>query len=221
MLFGRTTSTEQNPETESEVIADDPLLEASRKLDGWCSAEKADLLFRLVKESRPETCVEIGIFGGRSIVPIAAALLQNGSGRVFGIETWSPIVATEYVTSEQNDDWWRKVDFPAIKARFIGFLCEHHLTTVIRIVEAPASRAASIFDRIDFLHIDGAHSMMNAAEDVVLYSKLVPSGGIVVFDDVNWPSTQPAVTILSSVCEKLVELRNEKGDVDCVAFRKK
>ncbi|MFK4808582.1 hypothetical protein ACI3KW_00070 [Devosia sp. ZW T5_3] len=53
--------------------------------------------------------VEIGVFGGRSLIPPAAAL-QQSSEAIYGNETWRTDIATEPATNQVNDDWWKKVD---------------------------------------------------------------------------------------------------------------
>lgn len=193
---------------------------AEQKLEGWCSREKAAALVDLIGQEKPDICVEIGIFGGRSIVPCAAALRENGSGVVYGIETWSPAVATEHFTSEENDAWWKEVDFPGIKRNFLAFIAKHDLTRQIRVLECPSREAYVLFDRIDFLHIDGAHSVFNAAEDVVLYAKKLKVGGIVVLDDIDWPTTGPAHDILKSIADPVLTLNNKDGAPACAFMRK-
>jgi hypothetical protein len=198
------------------------ILDAEAKLEGWCSREKALVIARTVLQERPRTCVEIGIFGGRSLVPCAAALRHIGTGTIYGIEAWSPGVAIENTTSEDNDEWWSKVDFPGIKREFYRFVAATNLTPHVRLIEARSGRASALFDQIDFLHIDGSHSMVNAAEDVILYARKVRSGGIIVFDDVNWQSTAPAREILSMLCDTVTVLKNpESGEDICAVLRRR
>lgn len=213
--------TEQPPEDiPEEVFA--LILEAEAKLVGWCSREKALTIARTVLRERPRTCVEIGIFGGRSLVPCAAALRHIGAGEIYGIEAWSPDVAVENVTNEVNDAWWSKVDFASIKQTFYRFVAETGLTRHVRLIEAPSGRAATLFDQIDFLHIDGSHSMVNAAEDVILYVRKVRSGGIVVFDDVNWRSTAPARALLESLCDPVMMMKDPSSGLDvCAVLRRR
>lgn len=198
------------------------ILEAEAKLAGWCSREKALTIARIVLEERPKTCVEIGVFGGRSLMPCAAALRHNGDGEIYGIEAWSPNVAIENATNEANDDWWSKIDFAGIKREFYRFAAATNLTPHVRLIEAPSGRAAGLFDTIDFLHIDGSHSMVNAAEDVILYARKVRSGGIVVFDDVNWASTAPARDLLGALCDVVTVLKDPASGLDiCAVLRRR
>jgi predicted O-methyltransferase YrrM len=213
------------PERPPEGILDDVfalILESEAKLAGWCSREKAIAIAHTVLQERPKTCVEIGIFGGRSLVPCAAALRHIGAGEIYGIEAWSPNIAIQNVTNEANDDWWSKVDFARIKREFYQFVAITDLTRHVRVIEAPSGRAAALFDQIDFLPIDGSHSVINAAEDVILYARKVRSGGIVVFDDVNWQSTAPARELLATLCDTLTVLKDpESGQDMCAILRRR
>jgi hypothetical protein len=197
------------------------ILDAEEKLVGWCSREKAIVIARTVLQERPLVCVEIGVFGGRSLVPCAAALQYAGVGAIYGIEAWSPNVATENATNNGNDEWWSKVDFSGIKREFYRFLVTANLTPQVRIIEAPSSRAAALFDQIDFLHIDGSHSMVNATEDVILYARRVRRGGIIVFDDVNWKSTAPARELLATLCDTVAVLKDPASGLDIWAVRRR
>lgn len=50
------------------------------------SARGGDLLYSLVRASRPETVVEFGTSFGISTLYLAAGIVDNGTGRVFGTE---------------------------------------------------------------------------------------------------------------------------------------
>ena len=195
---------------------------AELTLPGWCTREKALLIAQHVLRERPEHCVEIGVFGGRSLIPIAAALRENGAGHVHAIETWRADVAVQDETNPANDAWWAAVDFGAVKAELLRFVVAHGLVRQIRIVEAPSARAATLFDSIDFLHIDGSHSIVSAAEDVVLYARKLRRGGLVLFDDVNWDTTRLAQEILAALCDPVATLADPAtGQPVCVLLRRR
>jgi predicted O-methyltransferase YrrM len=198
------------------------LLENVKALEGWCSPSKSLLLYDMARQHKPGTVVEIGIYGGRSIVPLAAALRDNGHGQVYGIETWSGSAATSYRTNIANDFWWMNIDFPKIKGDFLQFVVAHGLQDTIRVVEAASDRCGGLFDRIDMLHIDGGHSTYGAAQDVVNYVSKVPAGGIIVYDDINWPSTAAGLEILRDTCQLLhvVPAFGSETEPGCAAFVK-
>jgi hypothetical protein len=198
------------------------ILDAEEQLVGWCSRDKAMIIARIVLQERPLVCVEIGIFGGRSLIPCAAALRYLGAGAIYGIEAWTPKVAVENVTNKGNDEWWATVDFASIKREFYRFVAAENLTEQVKVIEAPSNRAAALFDQIDFLHIDGSHSMVNAAEDVILYARKVRSGGTIVFDDVDWQSTAPAHALLASICDTVITLKDPQTGLDvCAVMRRR
>lgn len=194
-----------NPPGSSGLPAEvDALIElAEQRLEGWCSRRKAVAIAETILRERPAVCVEIGVYGGRSLVPAAAALRHIGGGVIYGIEAWDVQAATVNPTHADNDTWWQQVDFPVIKRDFYRFITEADLTSQVRIIEATSSKAASIFDTIDFLHIDGSHAMVNAVEDVLHYVRKVRPGGIVLFDDVEWETTAPAQALLRQFCEPI------------------
>ena len=198
------------------------ILQDVLSLEGWCSPQKALLLYDLIREHKPLKVVEIGIYGGRSIVPIAAALRDNGAGEVWGIETWSGAGATSHRTSIDNDFSWLSVDFTKIKGDFLEFVLRHGLHDTIRVVEASSDRCGGLFDRIDMLHIDGNHSMYQAAQDVVTYLSKVPSGGIIVYDDIDWTTTAAGLEILRDTCRLLhvVPTVTDNTIPGCAAFMK-
>src|SRR5262249_6565282 len=74
-------------------------------VDGWCTPFKAAKLYELASQSDCQLAVEIGVFGGKSLLPIALAFQEKGSGSAYGIEAWDNAVAVETVTSEINDKW--------------------------------------------------------------------------------------------------------------------
>ncbi|MFK4808581.1 class I SAM-dependent methyltransferase [Devosia sp. ZW T5_3] len=86
--------------------------------------------------------------------------------------------------------------FERIKSGLLRFVEEPGLAPNVRIIEAPSDDASNLFDQTDYLHIDGGHSMYNAAEDVVLHAKKVVPGGLIIMDDVEWQSTVPTVATL-------------------------
>lgn len=194
---------------------------AHAELEGWCSPEKARTMAQYIRKLNPKICVEIGVYGGMSLFPCAAALKENGQGKIYGIESWSNAVATENKTSDGNDEWWRTVDFDKIKRDVYTFAVRHGLTDQVCFVEASSTKVSHLFDTIDFLHIDGSHSMLNAATDVIQYGIKVRSGGIIVMDDVEWDTTIPAVMMLKDFCDELEVMENPSNGKPSAAFFRK
>lgn len=181
-------------------------------LQGWCSAEKTRALVETIVSAKPKLCVEIGVFGGSSLIPQALALKHNANGGVaVGIDPWSRDAVLEELQSVEHRDWWAKVDLASILAGCKAAIAKHGLTTHCRLVQDKAENVYSQFadESIDLLHIDGNHSESLAYKDATLYLPKVRSGGTIFFDDVYWvdggteAATRKAIKFLLESCTKL------------------
>ena len=180
------------------------------RLEGWCSLRKADELVRLVLENKVHCAVEVGVYGGRSLVPIGAALKSTG-GVAFGIDAWSNTVAVRSADRPEDRTWWSEVDLRPIKAALLRFIADHALSEQLRLVELDSAAAFAAFSSmgtnpIDLLHIDGGHSGDRALSDVVTWGSLVRPGGIIVVDDLYLPALQSALARLREVATPLAEI---------------
>ncbi len=77
---------------------------------------------------------------------------------------------------------------------------EQHVT----LVRTTSEDANLIYD-IDILHIDGNHSEKSSLFDVMKWAPLVNEEGIIVFDDITWGTTVPAVDWLHENCIKILQ----------------
>lgn len=203
-----------------QPVLEEKIKNALQNLDGWCSLEKALALASLILENRPKLVVEIGVYGGRSLIPQALALKHIGQGIIYAIDDWRSDTANIFPTNAINDEWWEKVDLLKIKKGFVSSLVINDVTDIVKIAEAPSARAHLLFDTIDMIHIDGGHSSAAALLDVANFiPKLIP-GGILVFDDVNWKSTAPAIDVVGNFCTEIGDVKNDKGEITCKFYRK-
>jgi len=203
--------------------------EAARVLEGvegWCTLHKATKLYDLALMPETRLAVEIGVFGGKSLLPIAAAFRNKGAGRVFGIEPWDNGIAVETVTGTENDKWWSEVDLVAIKRGFLQKVAEFGLEEYVKILEIPSDAAVLMFQsarysgKIDLVHVDGAHSLEQSVFDVSYWHRLCRTGAHLVLDDVNWPSVQLAFDYLKEVAT-LVDSSNTDERGHFAVFQKR
>lgn len=181
------------------------------KIQGWCSDEKAIALVEAIVQRRPEVVVEIGVFGGSSLIPQALAVKNNGIGHVYGIDPWTVDAALEEMRSDQNRDWWRTINFESIYQHCHGHLVAQGLTGVCTLLRDKAENVVDRFadESVDMLHIDGNHSELLAYRDAQLYLPKVKPGGLIVFDDIWWTdggdeaTTRKAIVHLQTHCTKL------------------
>jgi predicted GH43/DUF377 family glycosyl hydrolase len=171
------------------------------RLEGWCTIEKALAMAECVCRHRPACCIEIGVHGGRSLLPVALACQHIGSGHAFGIDPWSTQYSIAGTHDPEHLEFWSRLDYDLIYSGCFTAVLEENLTGYCTLLRLPAQQAAKLFDRIDLLHIDGNHSTDMAVRDVELYLPKVQGGGHIWFDDADWSSTQKAVGLLREECD--------------------
>ncbi len=152
----------------------------------WCSEEKTRLIMDTVFVSKPEVCVEIGVYSGFSALPIAAALKHLGTGILYAIDAWSNWVATRDMSDDDpNKAWWSQTNMPAALDQFQTALKDWDIGSQCKIIPKPSNAAIERISEIDFLHLDGNYSEARSVEDVELYLPKVKKGGYVLFSNAH------------------------------------
>lgn len=176
----------------------DRIRDALPHIEGWCTERKALWLADLITSNRCLAVLEIGIYGGRSLIPMAMAVQSLGAGgKVHGVEAWSNSVAVATETNAENDAWWQTVDLKAIKKGFLRSVALNEVADTVVVLEMSSDEAFATISRtglgpFDLVHVDGSHSEVQALRDVEMWSGLVRPGGILVLDDIGWPSVRAA-----------------------------
>lgn len=153
-----------------------------KRIDGWCDWEKAYGLMRLVFEKRPTFVVEIGIYGGKSFIPMAAAVKYNKFGTIYGIDPWNAAASIEGECEANRKFWGDECNYENVYAKFMQLVKSLELPCMI--VRKRSDDVARPV-RIDLLHIDGNHTGQ-AIKDTEKFVPSVPIGGHVVLDDLDW-----------------------------------
>jgi len=179
------------------------------QLEGWCTLHKASVLIDFVLIMQPRQIVEIGVFGGKSLVPMALALQENGLGRIYGVDPWDSaesVVGMDGV----NEQWWGTLNHQKILDGLVQKINENDLTPYVTLLRTTSENAPSI-PNIDMLHVDGNHGEMTALLDVTKWVPLVRSGGLVIFDDIKWATTGSAIDWLNENCIPLALMSEDNG----------
>jgi predicted O-methyltransferase YrrM len=177
------------------------LPEDYEKIEGWCTREKANKIIQLVEEVQPSLVVELGVFGGRSLLAFALACKQNNNdSKVIGIDSWTVQASLEGTNDKENDIWWEKINYKDIQEYAEKIISKNHVNDI---VELWKSKSVDVVDKfedesIDILHQDSNHSEEITTNEVELYSTKIKQGGFWVFDDANWATTQKAQNLLLS-----------------------
>lgn len=169
------------------------------QLEGWCTQYKASILIDLIIALQPKVVVEVGVFGGKSLIPMAYALKQIGNGKIYGIDPWKNY-ASAVGLEDEHLDWWQKLDHEKIMNDFLAKVREFRLQRQVKVIRATSEEAPQM-SNIDMIYIDGNHSEEMAYYDVTKWVPMVRSGGIVIFDDLDWPDTAKAKQWLDENCE--------------------
>lgn len=170
-------------------------------IHGWCTVEKANKLMEVVMSSDPTLSVELGVFGGKSLLPIALmSKYMNTGSRVIGVDAWSTQASLEGTNDKENDEWWSSIDYTNIFEYTKTLMVTNNVDDIVELWKDTSKNVASKFkdNSIDFLHQDSNHSEEVTCEEVELYWNKVKEGGYWVFDDTNWPTTKKAQTLLLS-----------------------
>jgi predicted O-methyltransferase YrrM len=181
------------------------------KFEGWCSVEKAKWLVSWILRKKPKLVVEIGVFAGRSLIPIGLALksvqafIDDGKAIAYGIDPYTKEAALEGQQPDENEKWWKTIDLAKIKALALKAIDETNLGDVVTLLDISAEEAAGLIDdgTVDLLHVDGNHSEISSCRDVNIWFCKVTPGGIIVLDDTDWPTVQAARKILNERCKKV------------------
>lgn len=176
------------------ITRDIPLME------GWLCPERGLEMAELILDTRPQVVVEIGVFGGRSLVSQGLALKEIGEGKIYGIDAWKREVTYEG-ESEANKDWWAKVDMNDIHRKAMEALWNHGLDEFAIVLRCASQFCHDLFPAIDIIYIDGCHSEVASCRDVELYLPNVVQGGWLWLDDVDWVSTKKAQAMVEEKCD--------------------
>lgn len=153
-------------------------------LHGWCSVPKAITLASSVIALRPAVSVEIGVYGGRSFLPIAMAHKEIGIGMAYGIDPWSARESEIGQVHPSDRDYWSKLDHEIIYQHFSKSLVECGAASCAKILRQ-CSDDADVPDQIDLFHLDGNHSDQ-AVKDVEKFAPKIRVGGLAFMDDIHW-----------------------------------
>ena len=179
------------------------------QLRGWCTHDKANVLMDIVLNSKPDVIVEIGVFGGKSLIPMAYVLKALGNGIAYGIDPWEATESVQGLEDPINKSWWAQVDHFQILHSLTQKIHDFGLEKRIQLIQK-TSMDAPLIQEIDILHIDGNHSEQSSYQDVLKWVPLVKKGGWIIFDDINWIengrlTTAKATQWLDRNCTKFQE----------------
>lgn len=153
--------------------------------NSWCSETKINLMMDLIYQIKPRVCVEIGVFTGSSLLPVAATLQYLRLGKVYGIDAWSNEQAVKYMSPQDaNFKWWSKVDMLEAKKASFNLIDLWEIKPYCTLIHAPSEIGVNyVPNEIDFLHLDGNFGEAGALLDIQLFLPKVKSGGYILLSN--------------------------------------
>lgn len=173
----------------TQINWDDIFLDNSpQRMEGWCTHEKAQALYDLVTESDAQLCVEIGVFGGKSLIAMGLACKDKGSGGVIGLDPWNNKACTEGSNSEANDKWWMSLDLVNIYMGCINAIRRNGVFEQCNTLKLRSADSAKLFvnNLCDIIHQDGNHNPESITKELKLWIPKLKVGGFWICDDVDW-----------------------------------
>ena len=185
---------------------------------GWCQPEKAIDLYDRTVELKSKLVVEIGVFGGKSLLALGLGAKKVGDCKAIGIDSWK----FEDVLNEMdqtNKEWWASQDLEMVYRSAGQAMHKAMLHNIVQLIRKNSVDALpNIPDSIDVLHIDGNHSEWDSTRDVLNWVPKVRSGGYIYMDDEDWETTGTAQKFLAKHCD---EVRKIKTTNVCGVYQKR
>ena len=158
----------------------------------------------LVEKNNIKSYVELGVYGGRSLLPVSLAMKAiNTNPLIIGVDAWN-LSNTKEGTADptrdvHRDDWWSRIDHTFMYKYTIQLMMKYNLDNVKLYRISSLDFHDMVEDKsLDMLHQDGNHSQEISCKEVELYHNKVRKGGFWIFDDTDFNSTKAAQTKLES-----------------------
>lgn len=181
-MFIDNSSKEQTKNTVVKAYQDYD--EKSKTGWGWCSLCLAgclvDYVEEICKSVENPVCVEIGVYCGRSVLPVALELKRNKKGKVYAIDPWTKQDGIRGYTSTEDINFWNNVNYEEKYNFFKNVISDYDLDCV-EIIRKTSNDAPQI-QNINLLYIDGEHTDQ-ALRDVEKYASQVTLNGYCLVDD--------------------------------------
>ncbi|MDQ0346231.1 glycosyltransferase [Ancylobacter vacuolatus] len=164
-------------------------------IGGGSALDKLYVMAGLAARLDLKTYVEIGVYRGRSLLPLAWSFAARG-GRSYGIDPYSRAAAREAdipaAVFDEVTAFIETTDYDALHDAFLQRRDELHLAASCELLRETSARAIDVLRgrgvAAGMVHIDGNHDRAEVLADVEAYFGLMGEGAVMVLDDIDWPS---------------------------------
>lgn len=179
------------------------------RLPGWCSVKKAQVLHDLIISSKAKVSVELGCFGMRATLAMAAAHKEVG-GMCFGIDAYAIEPCLEGAGNSDNDKYWStEVDFNGVYDKGIKAIIENELSNFVTIRKFRTDEAIKEFTEIDVLFVDANATPECTLKDIEMYAPLISKGGYLVMNNSDWGTKLESKKLLPTLGFEIAEVWKE------------
>lgn len=164
---------------------------------GGSPVPKTFIMAYLVMDQKLKSFVEIGVYRGRSLFPVAYSIHRNG-GQSIGVDPYSLSDAKENdVTPELRDSinhFLEQLDFDDLYKNVLAYKESCGFGQSISLSRETSQqffqKAKVRKTKFDIAHIDGNHDTEFVKLDFENCVDSLVDGGFIVFDDIDWPSVR-------------------------------
>ncbi len=144
--------------------------------------DRGKIVYDFIRSARPERILELGFAHGTSACYMAAALEENGAGRILTID--------HLRARNREPNLLQLLERTGLASRVEPVFCERSYTwELLKLLEAN-TRDGVTTPVFDFVFIDGGHTWDSDGFSFLLADRLLKPGGWMLFDDVLWtPAT--------------------------------
>jgi|SRR5271155_1153020 len=144
-----------------------------RTLESAISPAEGDFLQEMIRSARPQVSLEVGCAYGVSSLYICEALREVNAAKHIVMDPYQHSV-------------WEGIGLANLgRAGYLDIIDFHETASYEYL-----SRLSEEHVTIDFAFIDGSHVFDYVLVDFFLIDKLLRPGGIVILDDLSWPSVR-------------------------------
>lgn len=147
------------------------------KIDGWLTDNEAVGLYGIARQMpKKAVVVEIGSWQGKSTFCISKGLK---SGKLYAID---PFNADAGLDVDSQEAYLKKGAIDLLES-FEKNMAKYGTKQNIIVRKGYSQQFHEDFNQIDFLFIDGDHSVEGCRSDFEMYSPKISSGGFIAFHD--------------------------------------
>lgn len=175
----------------------DEAIFASLRQTGWATESKARRMYDLVHEAAFKFAdnheselisVELGVFYGRSLLPMGFAHKQLDVGYTIGFDAYDNSVCVEGTNDERNNEWWSRQDLNAAHESVQTAIELNDLADYCIVSKCRSDEAAKQFkdNSVSILHLDSSHNGETISSELTLWTPKMKNGATLIADDVLW-----------------------------------